>query len=91
MTTTCGVSGSRGRASKKSIPKRVAKKTDGISTTNRNREQATLPRGRPIRSQMIAEAAYFIAQERGFTGGSPLEDWLSAETQIDRLLGMQGY
>jgi len=36
---------------------------------------------------MIAEAAYYIAQRRGFDLGSPLEDWLIAEAQIDALLG----
>lgn len=38
------------------------------------------------RERMIAEAAYFRAQQRGFAGGDPLEDWLSAEAEVDRLL-----
>jgi len=32
---------------------------------------------------MIAEAAYFRAEHRGFRGGDPLEDWLQAEAEID--------
>ena len=36
--------------------------------------------------RMIAEAAYFHALERGFTGGNPLDDWLIAEREINRLL-----
>ncbi len=38
------------------------------------------------RERMIAEAAYFHALERGFTGGSPLDDWLIAEREINHLL-----
>lgn len=38
------------------------------------------------RQRMIAEAAYFRAMERGFNGGSSLDDWLVAEREINRLL-----
>jgi hypothetical protein len=38
------------------------------------------------RRQMIAEAAYFRAQNRGFRGGNPVEDWLIAEREIDAML-----
>jgi hypothetical protein len=32
--------------------------------------------------RMIAEAAYYLAQKRGFRGEHSLEDWLAAEEQI---------
>lgn len=32
--------------------------------------------------QQIAEAAYYRAQQRGFSPGYELEDWLAAEEQI---------
>lgn len=35
---------------------------------------------------MIAEAAYFLAEKRGFVGGDVAEDWLAAEAEIDRIL-----
>ena len=35
---------------------------------------------------MIAEAAYYIAERRGFEPGAELDDWLDAESEIDRLL-----
>lgn len=38
------------------------------------------------RQRLIAEAAYFRAAERGFQGGDPVEDWLSAEAEINRAL-----
>lgn len=34
------------------------------------------------RCQMIATAAYFRAQQRGFEPGHELEDWFAAETEI---------
>lgn len=40
------------------------------------------------RSQMIAEAAYFYAEKRGFFGGDPMDDWLAAEAEIDSMLEM---
>jgi hypothetical protein len=39
------------------------------------------------RSRMIAEAAYFIAQRRGFAAGQDVNDWLAAEKAIDAHLG----
>jgi hypothetical protein len=38
------------------------------------------------RRAMIAEAAYLRAQERGFASGYELEDWLTAEREVDALL-----
>lgn len=35
---------------------------------------------------MIAETAYFLAQERGFTAGDPVSDWIEAERRVDRQL-----
>jgi hypothetical protein len=32
--------------------------------------------------RMISEAAYFLAQRRGFQSGSALDDWLAAEALI---------
>lgn len=35
-----------------------------------------------LRWQMIAAAAYYRAEQRGFTPGCELEDWVAAEAQI---------
>lgn len=35
------------------------------------------------RRQMIAEAAYFRAERRGFNGGDTVRDWCEAEAEID--------
>nr|VFJ56846.1 MAG: Protein of unknown function (DUF2934) [Candidatus Kentron sp. DK]VFJ64999.1 MAG: Protein of unknown function (DUF2934) [Candidatus Kentron sp. DK] len=39
------------------------------------------------RWNMIAVAAYYRAEQRGFIGGSPAKDWTAAEEEIDSLLG----
>ncbi|HXV77304.1 MAG TPA: DUF2934 domain-containing protein [Candidatus Polarisedimenticolaceae bacterium] len=38
------------------------------------------------RHEMIAEAAYYRAERRGFVGGDPADDWREAEAEVDRLL-----
>ncbi|HKZ73293.1 MAG TPA: DUF2934 domain-containing protein [Steroidobacteraceae bacterium] len=38
------------------------------------------------RAAMIAEAAYFRAEKRGFDPGHELGDWLAAEADIERAL-----
>jgi hypothetical protein len=35
------------------------------------------------RRAMIAEAAYYMAEQRGFASGHELEDWLLAESQFE--------
>lgn len=38
------------------------------------------------RYRLIAEAAYFRAERRGFVPGNELQDWLAAEIEVDELL-----
>lgn len=38
------------------------------------------------RRQMIAEAAYYRYQNRGYEAGCGVDDWLAAEAEIDRML-----
>ena len=38
------------------------------------------------REHMIREAAYLLAERRGFVGGSPEQDWLAAEAEVDETL-----
>jgi len=40
-----------------------------------------------VRRGYIEVAAYYIAERRGFTGGTELEDWIQAEEEVDRMLG----
>jgi hypothetical protein len=38
---------------------------------------------------MISEAAYYLAEKRGFLPGRAMEDWLEAELQVKDLLSGQ--
>lgn len=35
---------------------------------------------------MIRDAAYLLAQARGFAPGAEVEDWLAAEQDVDELI-----
>ncbi len=45
-------------------------------------------KGKPVpdgedREGQIAEAAYYLAEQRGFEPGAELEDWFAAEAMVD--------
>lgn len=82
--------------SKKSVAKKAAPK---VTTQKKAAEQKTAtvktgPRKQQKinvtaeeRYRMIADAAYYKAERRGFVGGHPVNDWIEAEVEVDRLLG----
>ena len=88
------------KAARKKTARKTAKKTAGKTAKKRaskaaapaveTRAAGETPSLKKIdpehRRRMIAETAYFIAEQRGFVGGSPLDDWLQAEVLVDRLL-----
>ncbi len=41
------------------------------------------------RQRLIAEAAYLMAERRGFEAGDPAQDWINAEEEVNRML-LQG-
>ncbi len=55
------------------------------STPHQRTQQAKAPTPRQ-RDEMIAVAAYYLAEQRGFAPGGAESDWLHAECQIDQLL-----
>ena len=59
----------------------VARKVSPESTTEKYP-----PVSPEERYRMIAEAAYFRAEKRGFVGGDIAQDWVQAEAEIDRIL-----
>jgi hypothetical protein len=72
-------------SSSDSITKGVAvKKKAPAQTQNTKTNGATVSDQQ--RRNYIEVAAYFIAEHRGFNGGSELEDWEQAEHEVDRLL-----
>jgi hypothetical protein len=42
------------------------------------------------RHQLISEAAYFKAEQRGFEGDDAIRDWLEAEAYIDSMYRIEG-
>lgn len=55
------------------------------STIRAITEAAEVGCGRTLRRAMIAEAAYYLAERRGFAPGRELEDWVAAEGEIQHL------
>jgi hypothetical protein len=54
-----------------------------VQITGSSLQQRDLPSFSESREARIAEAAYWRAERRGFAPGNELEDWLSAEKEID--------
>lgn len=74
------------RMSTGSSQKKVVKPSSAkVLTARKKTSYAHTPAGADVdRYQMIAIAAYYRAEHRGFMGGNPVEDWLAAEAEIDR-------
>jgi len=60
------------------------------SVTSKTNPEAVLPSGAATdaaeRGRMVAVAAYFRAERRGFVPSAELEDWLQAEAEVDAML-----
>jgi hypothetical protein len=66
------------------------KTTDVINKTDSKPVNKTIPAGTAVRTgngqdreEMIAIAAYYLAERRGFDESDPTQDWLDAEYEID--------
>ena len=72
-------------AAAKAIPRKAAPKAAAPKAAA---ARAKKPKGVPPeqRRNYVEMAAYYIAERRGFAPGNPLEDWVQAEAEIDRLL-----
>lgn len=74
-------------AEKTTTARRTPRKTRTIKPADiPGDSQAITPE---VRQQMIALAAYFRAEQRGFAPGDPVADWLDAEREIDERLGLR--
>lgn len=75
----------------KSVAKPAEAKSDTPAKPAPAKAAAVKPALSPAeRMKMIAEAAYYLAQKRGFTGGNELTDWVTAEKQVDAQLNKRG-
>ena len=79
----------RRRAAPKAAPKPAAAATPEPRTVAPV-AMATAPARRAVsageRWRMVAEAAYYRANRRGFGPGDPVRDWVEAEAEIDAQL-----
>jgi hypothetical protein len=75
-------------AKPKPAPKATSKAAPKEAVAKPAKPRAKKPGGVPAeqRRNYIEMAAYYIAERRGFAPGNPLEDWVQAEAEIDRLL-----
>lgn len=77
------------KAASKPTPASVVARAKAVAKSSASRQG--LKRERPdgdARRIMIAEAAYFRSERRGFAGGSELDDWLEAEREIASMLDL---
>jgi hypothetical protein len=90
MTRQATTSDSTAAGKSRRVPVTTRKKA--LAKRSGSSKAATTPsRGKPriddsARQAMIAQAAYFRAERRGFTDGGELNDWLEAEREISRML-----
>ena len=55
-----------------------------VRSTETRRARVNVPAD--VRQKMVADAAYYIAERRGFQPGDLVADWIAAEAEIDELL-----
>jgi hypothetical protein len=80
-------------ATRKTTAKTSARKTPAKRKTAAKKTPPAgmlLPVSHEERWRMVAEAAYYIAQRRGFVGGDANADWVAAEAEVDARLKEQG-
>ncbi len=70
----------------KAAPKKAPAKKATVSkvaTTQAMPQPAVTPEQR---HNYIEVAAFYVAQRRGFAPGNPLDDWATAEIEVDKLI-----
>ena len=77
------------KVAKKTVKKKVTKKKVAkkrAATAKRQNTSKTLGISMEERWRMIATAAYYKAEARGFKPGKEVQDWLEAEAEINALM-----
>lgn len=63
---------------------------EAVEADGKSESSADYPIDPERRHRMIEEAAYYRFVERGAAGGDPVDDWLQAESRINRTLVDRG-
>lgn len=69
-------------AAKKAAPKKTSAEQTPLKPSTAPKPTLTADQ----RQHYVAVAAFYIAERRGFTLGDPVNDWLEAEAEVDRLI-----
>ena len=77
----------RGKSTIPPVAAPATSATSGIIAEMASQVATERPLDPEVKRLMIAEAAYYYAEKRGFEPGHELEDWLEAEARIDLLTG----
>lgn len=89
ITTASKKSPVAAKAEKPEATRAVAKKTAAPKAASKPRATKSKSGITPEqRYLMICEAAYYKAESRGFSPENEIQDWLDAEFEINRMLGM---
>lgn len=75
------------KATPKMIDRRVAIPVKSKQGKAEVRPDPAPPLSAPERERLVAQAAYFRAEKRGFAPGCELQDWVEAEAEVLRLIG----
>lgn len=78
----------RDKSAAPSTPRKRAPRKPPTTGKVKTRAKATVSRfvGPEQRAELIAEAAFFRAEKRGFAPGHEVQDWLAAEAEVDTRL-----
>jgi hypothetical protein len=71
-------------ATKKNAAPKTPKKPVAAAKTSNNKKPSNI--NPEERYRMIAVAAYYRAEKRGFIGGDPSQDWVEAEAEVNQLI-----
>lgn len=82
-TSTVGTGTATAANKKNAVPKSPKKPVAAAKTTNNTPPPDINPEER---YRMIAVAAYYRAEKRGFIGGDPSQDWVEAEAEVNQLI-----
>ncbi len=79
-------------ASKTALPSKAVARAPAVAAKpNIGKSEARVGSAPPLdaqeRDRLIAQAAYFRAEKRGFAPGCELQDWIEAEAEVLRLIG----
>lgn len=70
--------------------KKTSRKRTYPSASDDLSKSDTTSSGSDSREELIATAAYYRAEQRGFLEGGEVNDWLAAEDEIERCLATSG-